>query len=323
MTTAIAHPGGLSGPETIDEGPTRPAAVLIVDDTLVDRRLAGSIVEKRMGLRAAYACNGVEAMEAAAIEAPAAVLTDLRMPEMDGLALVEALRERFPLVPVVLMTGHGSEEIALEALRRGAASYVPKRLLPKELSGTLGQVLAASRAGRRRQRLLDCETEAESGFVLESDPDLVPELVARLHEAASRFGLFDENAAMRVDVALHEALLNGIYHGNLEVSSDLRQDGEAAYHGLVARRRREPPYAERRLHVKALFTRAEAIYVIRDEGPGFDPAGLPDPTDPANLDRVGGRGLLLIRTFMDEVAFSESGDRITLTKRRTPRRGGL
>ena len=292
-------------------------AVLIVDDAAVDRRWAGAIVERHGGLRPCYAGTGAAALEAVERERPAVVLTDLRMPVMDGLALVEALRARHPLVPVVLMTAHGSEEVALRALQRGATSYVPKRRLAQDLPATLDQVLAAARAGRQRQRLLDCEVEAESRFVLESDPALVPPLVARLHEMSDRFGLFAEDVAMRVGVALHEALLNAIYHGNLEVSSDLRQDGESAYHALAARRRAEPPYRDRRLRAQARFTRSEATYVLCDEGPGFDPATLPDPADPANLDRVGGRGLLLIRMFMDAVTFNPSGNQITLVKRRT------
>jgi anti-sigma regulatory factor (Ser/Thr protein kinase) len=56
-------------------------------------------------------------------------------------------------------------------------------------------------------------------------------------------------------------------------------------------------------------------FVIRDQGPGFDPAQLPDPTDPENLERVSGRGLLLMRTFMDEVTFNKSGNQVTMVKR--------
>jgi len=304
-----------------DAGERGSPSVLIVDDALLDQRMAGSIVAKRTGLRPVYARNGIEALEVVARQAPVAVLTDLRMPVMDGLALVEAMRERFPQVPVVLMTAHGSEELALQALRLGAASYVPKRRLSQDLPGTLDQVLAAARVDRRHQRLLAFETEAEAGFVLENDPELIPDLVDRLHETAARLGLFNENVAMRVDLALHETLRNAIHHGNLEVSSDLRQDGEAPFLELIARRRRESPYADRRLHVRGRFSRAEAAYIIRDEGPGFDHATLPDPTHPANLNRIGGRGLFLIRAFMDGVNFNAIGNEITLTKRRSPRPG--
>ncbi|MBV8077326.1 MAG: ATP-binding protein [Planctomycetaceae bacterium] len=59
-----------------------------------------------------------------------------------------------------------------------------------------------------------------------------------------------------------------------------------------------------------------SLYIIRDEGPGFDPSLLPDPTAPANLERASGRGLLLIRALMDEVAFNAAGNQITMTKRR-------
>jgi Histidine kinase-like ATPase domain len=120
-----------------------------------------------------------------------------------------------------------------------------------------------------------------------------------------------------VAVALTEALVNGIQHGNLELDFRLRQEDEAAYDRIAEFRRRRPPYRDRRLHIRARLTRREAVYRIRDEGPGFDPARLPDPTDPAQLERTTGCGLLLIRAFMDEVAFNGAGNQITLLKRRT------
>jgi anti-sigma regulatory factor (Ser/Thr protein kinase) len=89
---------------------------------------------------------------------------------------------------------------------------------------------------------------------------------------------------------------------------------ERHFHRLIEERRQLLPYSERRLHVDARLTTTRAEFTIADEGPGFDPNSLPDPTDPVNLDSIGGRGLLLIRTFMDEVAFNERGNRISLVK---------
>ena len=95
------------------------------------------------------------------------VLTDLNMPEMNGLQLVEAARGDFPAVPVVLMTALGSEEIAVEALQKGAASYVPKRNLAQDIADTLDRVVAVAQAGAtsggsttvwRRRSCISCWT---------------------------------------------------------------------------------------------------------------------------------------------------------------------
>ena len=57
-----------------------------------------------------------------------------------------------------------------------------------------------------------------------------------------------------------------------------------------------------------------ARFEIRDEGPGFDPASIPNPTDPEYLERPSGRGMLLMRSFMDELTYNEAGNHVTLVK---------
>jgi CheY-like chemotaxis protein len=292
------------------------AKVLVVDDNPIDRHMAGGLVEKA-GLTPVYAANGREALDALSqSDGMDLVLTDLLMPEMDGLELVKEVCDKYPLVPVILMTAFGSEEIAIEALRKGAASYVPKRNLAHDLAETLERVLSVSKAGRDQQRLLECLTQTESHFLLDNDPTLIPPLIGHLQENLARMKLCDEIGRIRVSVALQEALVNAIQHGNLEISSQLREDDEPLYYRLIEQRRAQKPYRTRRVQVIAKESPAEAAYVVRDEGPGFDPQTLPDPTDPCNLERCYGRGLLLIRTFMDEVYHNETGNQITLIKRR-------
>jgi CheY-like chemotaxis protein len=205
--------------------PEEPAetTVLVVDDSPVTRRLVGALVERQPGFKAAYACDGRDALAVLARLPCAAVVTDLHMPEMDGLELVEKVRGRFPLVPVVLMTAQGSEEVAVRALQGGAASYVPKSALARDLADTLDRVLAASKVDRRRQGLLECVSALDCRFVLENDAALVPVLAAHLQEYVVRMRLCDANGRIRLGVALEEALLNGMHHGNLELSSDLRR----------------------------------------------------------------------------------------------------
>jgi CheY-like chemotaxis protein len=288
--------------------------ILVVEDSLTQAQAIQYLLEDA-GYTVAQAGDGREALAVLARETPDAILTDLEMPHMNGLELVEAVRRDYPGVPVILMTGLGSEEIAVQALQKGAASYVPKRKLTAEIVPTLENVLAIAQTGRSQERVLACLEEAEFRFALDNDPALVPALIANLGEHAARLLASDRTEQMRVGVALHEAVLNAIYHGNLELNTALRQDDEHVFQDLAAARRLQPPYHDRRVRVSAHLSRTEAVYVVEDDGPGFDPSKLLDPTDPANLERIGGRGLMLIRTFMDEVAHNDKGNRITLRKR--------
>jgi len=213
------------------------------------------------------------------------------------------------------MTARGSEEIAVQALQKGAASYVAKRNLVEDIVPTLRSVLEAAASSQHQHRVLECLTKTEFRFKLSNDPSLVPLLIGHLREHTGRLKFGDETELIRINMALGEALFNAIYHGNLEVSSDLRQDDERIFYRLAEQRREEVPFKDRHVEVTATVTPDQFSIVIQDEGPGFDPSKLPDPTDPANLDRIGGRGLLLIRTFMDEVELNPKGNQITLVKR--------
>jgi CheY-like chemotaxis protein/anti-sigma regulatory factor (Ser/Thr protein kinase) len=292
------------------------ATVLIVDDSSIDRRLAKGLLEKRPDLTFSFAADGNEAFEQIKHGQPDVVVTDLQMPEMNGLELVCAVRANFPLVPVILMTAQGSEDIAVQALSSGAASYVPKSRLAKELLSTVETVLGAAHAQRHHARLMECLTRNQWNFALDNDPSLVAAVVDHMQQHVTRLRLCDETGRIRLAIALEEALLNALYHGNLEISSELRESDIRAYYALADERRRSEPYLGRTVQVEATLSRDEAVYVIRDEGPGYDPSSLPDPTDPANLEKASGRGLLLIRTFMDEVRHNAKGNEITMIKRR-------
>ncbi len=295
-----------------------PTIALVVDDSAMDRRLAGALL-KRAGIEPFFAENGAAALAHIERQPPDIVITDLQMPEMDGLELTRRIRARSVAIPVILMTAHGSEEIAVQALQLGAASYVPKRSLAHDLVSTVHAVLELSRARRASLKVIASLDQIESRFVLDNDVSAIPVLVGHLESDLTRLKLCDETGLLQIGVALREALVNAIYHGNLELSSELREiDGGKPYHDLAAQRLGEAPYRDRRVRVTALQRPREVRYHIADEGPGFDPAALPNPTDVSQLERVSGRGLLLIRTFMDEVEHSARGNEITLIKRLSP-----
>jgi CheY-like chemotaxis protein len=293
---------------------TAIARVLVVEDSPTQQLQIQAYLEES-GYEVQLAENGRVALDLVRQSKPDMVVTDLEMPQMNGLELVAALQDEFQKLPVVLITARGSELIAAAALKAGAASYVPKQQLEFDLVPTLGRILAVMQASKANERLSQYISCTESEFMLDNDASLVPFLIARLQEDMSQLGLADENELVQVATALDEALVNAIIHGNLEVSSELRaiEDGQQ-YGVLIEQRKSEPPFNSRRVYVKVLANREKAVFIIRDEGKGFSPSNIPDPTDPSNLEKVSGRGLLLINAFMDEVSHNDHGNEITLVK---------
>jgi len=124
------------------------------------------------------------------------------------------------------------------------------------------------------------------------------ESVGKVEAAADQFATeagLDEDARFHVTMAVHEAAINAVLHGN-------------AYNPA--------------LHVDVSMenTGSDLIFVISDQGSGFDPEHLPDPSAPENLMRGTGRGIFLIRSLMDEVHFRQlhPGTELTLIKHLAP-----
>jgi CheY-like chemotaxis protein/anti-sigma regulatory factor (Ser/Thr protein kinase) len=301
-------------------------SVLVVDDSAVDRRLAGGLLEKQSSVHVSYASDGHEALRQLEASLPDLVLTDLQMPEMTGLELVDAIVRRHPQLPVVLMTAQGSEQIAVEALHRGASSYVPKSSLAENLVSTVMNVLTVSRADDSYDRMMTCLEESRWSFVLDNDYTLIGPLVQLFRKTVLGMGLCDETTQLQVGIALEEALLNALYHGNLELAADdLANLGYDLNHShepnAVEERRKLAPYSTRKIHLEAQISRSEARFTVSDQGPGFDHKSLPDPMEALGQEGWHGRGLTHMRLFMDDVTFNEAGNQVTLVKRRPSSNG--
>ena len=293
--------------------------ILVVDDSPTERLRVGRLIERGVGsVSITYAENGKAAYDSLQLVLPDLIVTDLRMPEMDGLGLVERVTADGIGVPVILMTSFGNEEIALQALNAGAASYVPKAVLDKYLIYTVENVIALSQGKKNRQRVLQALTHVHLQFVLDNDITYVPPLISYLQEQMAIMRLFDESQLLRVGIALCEALTNAIHHGNLELDSEWRQNDEAEYFRIAEERRQSKPYSDRRVRMVSTLSDQEVRFVIDDEGLGFKVDQIRDPTDEINMERMGGRGLLLIRSFMDQVTHNSTGNSIALIKNVVP-----
>ncbi len=294
--------------------------ILIVDCSDDDRQTIRDLLNQRSEWNILDVASAAVAKDLLRQQHVDMVLVDLSTASLPEEQFLKFLRLELTDLPAVLLTTDGHADRAMvEALGIGAVSYVPKSMMARDLLITVERLLGLTGCRRRHARLLECLTQTETQFELKgNDISLISALIGHLVDTAEDFGVTTHGNRAQIAVALDEAMTNGILHGNLEVSSDLRQGDGNAFHDCVQKRQNQKPYSDRILRARGTFQAGEARYWIRDEGPGFNPAEVGDPTQGSNLHKPYGRGLFLIRAFMDEVEFNDQGNEITLIKRTPP-----
>jgi len=289
--------------------------VLVVDDSPTDRIMASRFLEQEPEMIVRFACDGNAALAQIREQMPDAVVTDLQMPECNGLQLVSHVMNEFPRLPVILMTAQGSEEIAAEALRIGAASYVPKRVLASQLRDTVVRILAAASADGRQSSLMHSLADSFLRFEIQNDAELIETLMEHIQGMLRCLPLSDESERLRVVLAVKHAILNSLYHGNLEIPFDVEDLWTPAAAALIHERLTTAPFADRLLIIEANISPRAASFLIRHEGTAFPEetcqAKSVDPCCPKHFTR----GIVLMQSTMDEVRILEDGRAISLLKR--------
>jgi len=294
--------------------------ILLVEDSPAEQLTLQGLLRSRWPELEIDRCGNVPtALQTIRMARPDLVVADLNLPGQSGSDLLDLLVGEEREIPVILITGDGSEEAALRAIQAGATSYVPKIQIGKHLLDAIDKILRLSRKNAARRRLMGFLFHQDLRFSIENDLELVGPFVDYVRDHLETATPFTLNETAHICLALHESLTNAINHGNLELDSELRQDDERVYYDLGEKRRREHPYCDRHVYVAMTLTASEVDFRIRDEGPGFDAAAALEKAREINLDRIGGRGLLLIRAFMDTLSFNESGSEIRFSKRTTTR----
>jgi CheY-like chemotaxis protein len=276
--------------------PAAPARILIVEDTEELSAMLAQILTQA-GYSTATAADGVEALERLEKESFDLLLLDVWLPRMNGLELLAAMRNRWILTKVIVMTGDSTPGTLLQAVREQAYQYVVKPIQNKALLDLVADVLAAS-------------PMVPAIEVVSALPHWVELLVPCQMEAADRIQSFldklesDLSPEVRraVGAAFRELLLNAIeWGGKFDPSRKVR----IAY-----------------LRLKKML-----LYRIADPGMGFrleelQHAAVTHPDDPtAHIVareekglRPGGFGILMAQSLVDELLYNESRNEVVLVK---------
>jgi CheY-like chemotaxis protein len=289
--------------------------VLIVDDDDNSRELLKGLVEEQ-GYPAVVAPDGQRGLESFRSVRPDIVFSDVRMPKMNGLELLEAIRQEDQSAIVILVTGFGCEDYAIQALRSGANDYIHKPIFDTDFVPLMRKLagLVENRSTEREVRAMF----AHRTFTLEIDNTLerVPVIAEQLLEETGRAIPQDQRDGVRM--GLIELLMNAIEHGNLGITYEqkgaaLRQhDGLARLTGI---RLDQPDLAARRVTVYCRIDAETCEWVITDEGAGFDWESVPEATEGEAIYASHGRGILLCRLYFDSVEYQGLGNVVRLVKR--------
>jgi len=292
--------------------------ILIVDDEPGICKFLHEAV-KRQGHVAECVHDGATALARLTAEPYDFLLTDVQMPGMDGFALLNEAHALQPDMIAVIMTGHGTEEYAMRALRLGANNYLQKPIRYKEL-----QSMLAKYQDSLMLRSLDRQVAL---LVIRKTMTLTIDNTLSLVSRVADFLVREAGDAiagaqrMAVKLGLVELLVNAIEHGNLEISYAEKMAALEAANGLTALfqdRLSRAAMARRRVTITFCADETTLTWTIRDDGAGFDWRHIISPLDNGHFGQLCGRGIFLCRMNFDELRYEGAGNCVHAVKRRAP-----
>ncbi|MBI5178081.1 MAG: response regulator [Nitrospinae bacterium] len=264
--------------------------LLVVDDEENIRKVLETVFSQK-GYRVTTVENGFAAMKVVERDRVDMAILDLRMPGMDGMELLGRIKDHSNDITVVVITGYADVENTAKALKAGASDFLPKPFGAQEIFHSVSRLFELKKVREENKKVLPY-----FGFSIVTEiPSQTEHINGVIHYLTSHLkdiALCDETHLANINIALYEALINAMLHGN---------------RGNTAKK----------VKIRADIAWREAKFTIADEGQGFSPDELANPTDPKNLYKISGRGIYLMRHFMDDIVFNGIGNEITLVKRRS------
>ena len=233
----------------------RQNTILVVDDETSVRSAVIGFLEDE-DYRAIGASTGPDALATLDDQQIDLVLLDVWMKDMDGLEVLQALRQRWPELPVLMMSGHGSIDLAVRATREGAYDFLEKPLVPEKLAITISRALE-HRTSLRTQEMLREDLVAGHQLIGESAPrEKLREEIGRVAASDGRVLIVGENGSGKelVARAIHEmsgrsagpfVRLNSAAIPRDLVESELFGYEKGAFTGATARKRGKLELADR------------------------------------------------------------------------------
>ncbi len=287
--------------------------VLIVEDDKSSRLYLENLLElNNYDYRSAS--NGIEGLNLFEEYCPDVVITDIQMPIMDGLEMLEAIRDRKSNSIVIITTAFGSENYAIQALHLGANNYLKKPVAGIDLIPLL----------RKYRTILESKysTVEMPGNIIfrkfriefKTNIEMIPKIVDRL--LVESYCNIEDNERINIELGLVELITNAFEHGNLEISFEdkLNALSNNTLDELYYERLNSAEFRNRKVLIDFTMDENSCEWIIQDDGRGFNWKALPNPTEEENILELCGRGIFITSFLFDEIEYSGIGNVVRAKK---------
>ncbi|MEM6468558.1 MAG: response regulator [Planctomycetota bacterium] len=290
--------------------------ILVVDDSPTQRTLLAGLLSND-GFDVETANEGEEAIARLESKPSDLVVTDMDMPRCNGVELIRSMQSVCPRVPAILVTAHGSETLAAEALGVGAAGYIAKENLSAFLCESAARMVGFARANSETLAIKAALTPMRFELVIDCMPErLVP--VVELHlRMLTSMGLLRSSQRVRIAETLYSLLSFCVLHCNLE--HPLRETPISHREFIRIFNSSADSYPDRIARPVTLTTDVgenEIRFEVQHSGDDQILRSSPLPGTPASFHDERGRRMLLLTSVMDEVIFGTK-NQISLVKHRS------
>jgi len=287
--------------------------ILIIDDEKPVRDVL-KIALSEKGYALTEAADGEQGFEIFKETDPEIVITDVMMPKMTGIEVTRNIKKFNENADVIVMTGYGTEELVIEALRSGASNYIKKPIAFEDLFQILDNIIIKRQNRERSELSKDIVFFEQKDIVMGNDISSVWGTVNQI--------LFNIHAGIELKIVeglrigLYEIIVNAIEHGNLGISYDDKSQALQNHHytQLLKERMDKANREGKKIFIHCTYNRDKITVKIKDQGKGFNFKDLPDMNTSETIMSAHGRGIFLTSLYFDHLEYSEPGNNVQLVK---------
>ena len=231
--------------------------LLIADDTAEVLNFLQDFFVKA-GHSVLCARDGEEALKILQNEEIDGIFCALTMPKLGGLELLKEVQSANSRRPLVILCPPNDSENALNALQLGACDYLLKAINPLELQRTLDRVVSLQEGFHFSAYAMDHLLQETRTLEIGNDFTGLNRIIAFMTQDLPSYGILNQEQLFRMNMLLKEAIENAIFHGNLELRSEMRRENPELFYKTAAQKRDIAPYKDRKLILQYAISRNSA-----------------------------------------------------------------